>query len=86
MSDDAPEPKREPAWINSLARAGATAQAQEQRRKQRLGSAGPASEGRRLVLWGCACGWQGPARELKLGPAGGLACPACNATDGLKAR
>jgi hypothetical protein len=85
VSDDTPEPKREPAWIGNLARTGATAQAQEQRRKQRLGSSGAANEGRRLVLWGCDCGWQGFARELKPG-AGGLACPACGAVGGLKAR
>ena len=85
MSDDKPEPQREPAWIGNLERTGATAQAQEQRRKQRLGSSGPANEGRRLVLWGCSCGWQGSAGELKPG-AGGLACPACGATGGLKAR
>ncbi len=85
MSDDKPEPKREPAWISNLARTGATAQAQQQRRKQRLGSSGPANEGRRLVLWGCNCGWQGSAGDLKPG-AGGLACPACGATGGLQAR
>jgi hypothetical protein len=85
VSDDTPEPKREPAWLGNLARTGATAQAQEQRRKQRLGSSGPANEGRRLALWGCDCGWQGSARELKPG-AGGLACPACGATGDLKAR
>ena len=52
MSDDKPEP----AWIGNLARTGAAAQAQEQRRQQRLGSSGPANEGRRVALWGCDCG------------------------------
>lgn len=77
------EPRKvEPAWIGNLARVGAAAEGMVRRRTK--GTFGAASAGRALKTWSCACGWSGPATDLKAS-AGGIACPACGAIRGLKA-
>jgi hypothetical protein len=81
MSDEPEDKPREPAWVTRLARLGIAAE-RVKGDKRRQQSSGAASEGRRLVAWSCRCGWQGGAKDLKAG-AGGLACPACGAGDGL---
>jgi len=67
--DDGPpkEPVKDPAWITRLASLASKAPAGHKAyRDSRWGnSKGAASEGKRLVAWTCACGWTGPARELK---------------------
>ena len=79
MSDD--ERKPEPKWIGRLSRAATVAQRMDQRLK---GTFGAASEGKRLMTWSCACGWEGSSQELKAGQ-NGLACPMCGG-GGLKPR
>ncbi len=79
-SEDGPpkEPVKDPAWITKLASLASKAPAGHKAyRDSRWGnSKGAASEGKRLVSWTCACGWTGPARDLKAG-ASGVTCPAC---------
>ena len=67
---------KEPEWLTRLAQAGTQASAQKQRRERRPGSLGAASEGKRLMLWTCNCGWNGTSQELKAGPSG-VSCPEC---------
>ena len=81
MSDKASEP----AWLTKLAAAGMNAARDRQYRDRRLEAHhGAASEGRRLSVWACTCGWSGGMRDLKAG-AGGLTCPACGGASGLRA-
>ena len=79
MNDN--EKPREPRWIGRLSRVGRVA---ESLRGKSKGTFGATSEGKWLMAWSCACGWQGTSRELKAGPEG-LACPLC-AGGGLKAK
>ena len=67
---------KEPEWLTRLAQAGSSASRDQQRRAQRSGSLGAASEGKRVVSWACKCGWTGPSQDLKAGPSG-ISCPAC---------
>ena len=72
---------KDPAWVTKLASLASKAPAGHKAyRDSRWGnSKGAASEGKHLVAWTCACGWSGPARELKAG-ASGVCCPACGGT------
>jgi len=86
MSDDKPARPAEPEWITKLAAAGVNAARDRQYRDRRLGTHGAANEGRRLLAWGCACGWRGSGGELQLErKTAALACPACGDAGGLKA-
>ena len=78
MSDDAgPSKPKEPEWVTRLANVAARAPAGHRRhRDSKLGNTGAASEGKRLFLWRCACGWSGGSQELKA-IASGVACPKC---------
>jgi hypothetical protein len=51
-------------------------------KQRRTGTLGAASEGKRVMAWSCACGWEGSSQELKAGR-DGLACPVCGG-GGLK--
>jgi hypothetical protein len=66
---------------SDLSRVASVAQRMGQRPN---GTFGAASEGKRLMTWSCACGWEGSSQELKAGP-DGLACPMCGG-GGLKSR
>ena len=83
--DDTTGPARPSALLQNLA-AIATRASGAHRKFQdaRYGnSSGAASAGKRLTSWSCACGWTGAAQELRVS-VGGLGCPSCDGTGGLK--
>ncbi|HVL72045.1 MAG TPA: hypothetical protein VM434_09190 [Beijerinckiaceae bacterium] len=71
------EPKPAPSGSTARAALRAAIRADEKARDEER--FGPASEGRRLDAWRCACGWSGGVKELAPSPAG-VACPACGGT------
>ena len=82
---DSPEAAKPSALLQNLAAIAAHASgAHRTYRDARHGSSsGPASAGKQLTSWGCACGWTGSAKEL-LVREGGLRCPSCDGAHGLK--
>ena len=89
MSEPADSPKqaaKPSALLQNLARIATHASgAHRTYQNARYGSSsGAASAGKRLTVWTCGCGWSGPSQELRVG-AGGLSCPSCQETRGLRA-
>ena len=85
--DDSPKETAKPsALLQNLARIAVQASgAHRTYQNARYGSSsGAASAGKRLMSWGCACGWSGAAQELNV-DAGGLSCPSCQEAGGLRA-
>jgi hypothetical protein len=85
--DDSPKQTAKPsALLQNLARIATHATgAHRTYQNARYGSSsGAASAGKRLMSWGCACGWSGAAQELRVSAAV-LSCPSCLEAGGLRA-